>query len=231
MTKKKKKRSTAASNGSRTSKASAPKTAKKSTPARAAVSGSGGSKPKKTPNNTPPKVTAAPIGTAASEKQPEKKVNAWRDEPGTDQPLRVGRGVRTRDDQQYGQKGKTIHPEQDPDELYRRGIVAKIGHKEKLAVMPVKRSDSPKGKPIPNDKTNRKYLVEVWTLNADGQPIRLKEGKYELAPGAEDVTEEQARAMLEEALTIQENKRRIDEFDAASKRKRDKRNKKKDEGK
>lgn len=231
MTKKKKKKSSTASNGSRTSKASAPKTAKKSAPVRTVASGSGGSKPKKTQNSTQTNVTAAPIGTAAPENLPEKKVNAWRDEPGTDQPLRVGRGIRTRDDQQYGQKGKTIHPEQDPDELYRRGIVAKIGHKEKLAVMPVKRSDSPKGKPIPNDKTNRKYLVEVWTLNADGQPIRLKEGKYELAPGAEDVTEEQARAMLEEALTIQENKRRIDEFDAASKRKRDKRNKKKDEGK
>lgn len=145
---------------------------------------------------SPPKTTALTNGKTTSKKQP-KKVNSWRDEPGTDQPLRVGRGVRTRDDQQYGQKGKVIHPEQDPNELYRRGVVAKIGHKKKLAIMPVKRSSSPKGKPIPNDRTNRKYLVEVWTLNADGQPIRLKEGKYELAPGAEDVTEEQARAMLE----------------------------------
>lgn len=210
MTKKKKKRSAAASNGSRTSKASAPKTAKKSAPASAAASGSGGSKPNKTPNNTPPKVTVAPIGTAASEKQPEKKVNAWRDEPGTDQPLRVGRGVRTRDEYFKGQKGKSIHPEQHPDELYRRTVVLEIDDDENLLLVQIKRPTARHGEPVPFDKKNRRYIQDALTLDDNDDPIRLAKGKFELAPYSEDVREDQAKQMSEDTeKKTHENKRRF----------------------
>ena len=213
MTKKKKKRSSAASNGNRTSKASAPKTAKKSAPARTAASGSGGSKPKKTPNNTPPKVTAAPIGTTASEKQPEKKVNAWRDEPGTDQPLRVGRGVRTRDEYFKGQKGKSIHPEQHPDELYRRTVVLEIDDDENLLLVQIKRPNAHRGELVPYDKKGRKYIQDPLTLDDNDEPIRLKKGKFELAPYGEDVREDQAKQMSEDTENkSNENKKRFSLF-------------------
>lgn len=213
MTKKKKKRSSTASNGSRTSKTSAPKTAKNNTPARAAASGSGGSKPKKTPNNTQPKVTAAPIGTAASEKQPEKKVNAWRDEPGTDQPLRVGRGVRTRDEYFKGQKGKSIHPEQHPDELYRRTVVLEIDDDENLLLVQIKRPNAHRGELVPYDKKGRKYIQDPLTLDDNDEPIRLKKGKFELAPYGEDVREDQAKQMSEDTENkSNENKKRFSLF-------------------
>lgn len=213
MTKKKKKRSSTASNGSRASKASAPKTAKKSAPARAAASGSGGSKPKKTSNNTPPNVTAAPIGTTASEKQPEKKVNAWRDEPGTDQPLRVGRGVRTRDEYFKGQKGKSIHPEQHPDELYRRTVVLEIDDDENLLLVQIKRPNAHRGELVPYDKKGRKYIQDPLTLDDNDEPIRIKKGKFELAPYGEDVREDQANQMSEDTENkSNENKKRFSLF-------------------
>ena len=260
MTKNKKKRSSAASNASRTSKASAPKTAKKSAPARtntcnsdtakgaekkgaekktptlSAASGSSGSKPKatakqqpknsaptksaaqssvgskqqKTPNNMQIKVTAAPIGTAAPENLPEKKVNAWRDEPGTDQPLRVGRGVRTRDEYFKGQKGKNIHQEQHPDELYRRTVVLEIDDDENLLLVQIKRPTARHGEPVPFDKKNRRYIQDALTLDDNDNPIRLAKGKFELAPYSEDVREDQAKQMSEDTeKTTHENKRRF----------------------
>lgn len=213
MTKKKKKRSSAASNGSRTSKASAPKTAKKSTPARTVASGSGGSKPKKTQNSTQTNVTAAPIGTTASEKQSEKKVNAWRDEPGTDQPLRVGRGVRTRDEYFKGQKGKSIHPEQHPDELYRRTVVLEIDDDENLLLVQIKRPNAHRGELVPYDKKGRKYIQDPLTLDDNDEPIRIKKGKFELAPYGEDVREDQAKQMSEDTENkSNENKKRFSLF-------------------
>lgn len=238
MTKKKKKRSSAASNGSRTSKASAPKTAKKSAPARTAASGSGGSKPKATakqqpksasaksaaqssaasqpkttPKSTQTKVAAAPIGTTASEKQPEKKVNAWRDEPGTDQPLRVGRGIRTRDEYFKGQKGKSIHPEQHPDELYRRTVVLEIDDDENLLLVQIKRPNAHRGELVPYDKKGRKYIQDPLTLDDNDEPIRLKKGKFELAPYGEDVREDQAKQMSEDTENKSiENKKRFSLF-------------------
>ena len=211
MTKKKKKRSTAASNGSRTSKASPPKTTKKSAPVRAAASG--GAKSKATATQQPKKVTAAPSGKATPGKQPATKVNAWRDEPGTDQPLRIGRGIRTRDEYFKGQKGKNIHSEQHPDELYRRTVVLEMDKDENLWLVQIKRPTARYGEPVPFDKKGRRYISDPLTLDCDGDPIRLKKGKFELAPYSEDVREDQAKQMAEDTeKKNHENKRRFLRF-------------------
>lgn len=210
MTKKKKKRSSAASNDSRTSKTPAPKTTKKSTPARAAASGSGGAKSKATAKQQPKKVTAAPSGKATPGRQPATKVNAWRDEPGTDQPLRIGRGIRTRDEYFKGQKGKSIHPEQHPDELYRRTVVLEIDDDENLLLVQIKRPNAHRGELVPYDKKGRKYIQDPLTLDDNDEPIRLKKGKFELAPYGEDVREDQAKQMSEDTENkSNENKKRF----------------------
>ena len=211
MTKKKKKRSTAASNGSRTSKASPPKTTKKSAPVRAAASG--GAKSKATAKQQPKKATAAPSGKATPGKQPATKVNAWRDEPGTDQPLRIGRGIRTRDEYFKGQKGKNIHSEQHPDELYRRTVVLEIDDDENLLLVQIKRPNAHRGKLVPYDKKGRKYIQDPLTLDDNDEPIRLKKGKFELAPYSEDVREDQAKQMSEDTENeSNENKKRFSLF-------------------
>lgn len=213
MTKKKKKRSSAASNGSRTSKASAQKTTRKNAPVRAAASGSGGAKSKATAKQQPKKATAAPSGKATPGKQPATKVNAWRDEPGTDQPLRIGRGIRTRDEYFKGQKGKSIHLEQHPDELYRRTVVLEIDDDENLLLVQIKRPTARHGEPVPLDKKNRRYIQDALTLDDNDEPIRLKKGKFELAPYSEDVREDQAKKMSEDTeKKTHENKRRFLRF-------------------
>lgn len=223
MTRKKKNQSSAAPQ--------AKQTGKKNTTARSSASGSSktakaktkataksgtqtsGGKSKTTPKQTPPKRTTSPIGAAAPEKQSEKKVNAWRDEPGTDQPLRVGRGVRTRDEYFKGQKGKSIHLEQHPDELYRRTVVLEIDDDENLLLVQIKRPNSHRGELVPYDKKGRKYIQDPLTLDDNDEPIRIKKGKFELAPYGEDVREDQANQMSEDTENkSNENKKRFSLF-------------------
>lgn len=155
----------------------------------------------------------------SSEYVSSENVNAWRNEPGVNEPLRIGRALRTRDEFFMGQKGKIIHPEQHPDELYRRGAVAGIGKKNKLAVVITKRAKSSKGNPIPNDQQNRKYLPEINTLDEKGEPIRLKQGKFELAPTHEDVTSEQMEAIVDEISKDKVHSKRLNDFYKATKNK------------
>ena len=162
---------------------------------------------------SPPKTTALTNGKTTSKKQPKKKVNSWRDEPGTDQPLRVGRGVRTRDEYFMGQKGKKIHTEQHPDELYRRTVVLEMDDDENLLLVQIKRPNAHRGAPVPYDKKGRKYIQDPLTLDDNSEPIRIKKGKFELAPYSEDVRGDQAKQMAADTENAsKENKRRFSLF-------------------
>lgn len=76
-------------------------------------------------------------------KTPQPKPNKWRAEEGVDEPLRVGRGIRTRDEFFAGQEGKDVHPEIDKRELYRRSVVLDIDDEQNLAVTKYIHSNRP----------------------------------------------------------------------------------------
>lgn len=130
------------------------------------------------------------------QEQPTMPTNTWRNEPGVGEPLRVGRAMRTRDTNFKGQKNKDIHPEQPKDELYRRIAVVDIDDDSNVAVVQIKRKGAKNGKPLPQDKQNRKYIPDLLTLDSDSRPIRQRKGKFELAPASEDITEKQAKIIL-----------------------------------
>lgn len=166
--------------------------------------------------------------TAAHQKATGEQLNQWRNEPGVDEPLRVGRAIRTRDEFFMGQKGKTIHPEQHPKELYRRAAVLEIGKKSKLAVSVIKRPSSQNAELIPDDPKGRKYKKDILTFDDEEHPIRLKEGKFELAPSGEDITPEQAQYILQKNEQEEINRGRMDEFRKAGAAKRAKNSRKKE---
>lgn len=128
--------------------------------------------------------------------KPNAAHNTWRKEPGVNEPLRVGRAVRTRDNNFKGQKNKVIHPEQPQDELYRRVAVVDVDDKENIAVVQIKRKNAKNGIAIPQDEQKRKYIPDVLTLDENSRPIRIRKGHFELAPSSEDITEKQARTIL-----------------------------------
>ena len=158
----------------------------------------------------------------------DDKLNQWRNEPGVDEPLRVGRAIRTRDEFFMGQKGKNIHPEQHPKELYRRAAVLEIGKKSKLAVSVIKRPSSQNAELIPDDPNGRKYKKDIPTFDDEEHPIRLKEGKFELAPSGEDITPDQAQYILQKNEQEEINRGRMDEFRKAGATKRAKNARKKE---
>ncbi len=131
-----------------------------------------------------------------NQERTKKPSNQWRSEPGVDEPLRVGRGLRTRDNNFKGQKNKVIHPEQPQDELYRRVAVLDVDDDKNVAVVQIKRKNAKNGVSIPQDKQERKYIPDILTLDDDSRPIKVKKGKFELAPTAEDITEKQAKKIL-----------------------------------
>lgn len=136
---------------------------------------------------------------------PKQATNQWRNEPGVSEPLRVGRAMRTRDNNFKGQKNKSIHPEQPTDELYRRVAVVDIDDDKNVAVVQIKRKNARNGVPVPQDKQGRKYIPDILTLDDNSRPLRIKEGKLELAPSSEDLSAKQAQAILSEV----ENKSRV----------------------
>lgn len=156
------------------------------------------------------------------------QLNQWRNEPGVDEPLRVGRAIRTRDEFFMGQKGKTIHPEQPSEELYRRAAVLEIGKKSKLAVSIIKRPVYTDCEEIPEDAQNRRFRKEILTKDELEQPIRLREGKFELAPSGEDITPDQAQYILQKNEQEEINRGRMNEFRKAGAAKRAKNARKKE---
>lgn len=149
-------------------------------------------------------------------KTPQPKPNKWRAEEGVDEPLRVGRGIRTRDEFFAGQEGKDVHPEIDKRELYRRSVVLDIDDEQNLAVTKVHTFKSTNYPSIPNDAQKRRYERKIQTAsgtNAELKPIRIEKDKFELAPSAEDVTEEQAKFMLDDIeKSSQTNRKRLQKF-------------------
>ena len=127
---------------------------------------------------------------------PKQATNQWRNEPGVSEPLRVGRAMRTRDNNFKGQKNKSIHPEQPTDELYRRIAVVDIDDDSNVAVVQIKRKNAKNVKAVPQDKQERKYIPDLLTLDSDSRPIKQRRGKFELAPTSEDITEKQAKMIL-----------------------------------
>ncbi len=155
------------------------------------------------------------------------KINAWRNEPGVDEPLRVGRAIRTRDEFFAGQNGKTIHPELSKDELYRRAVVLDMDDDENLAVVKTHSIKSALYPPIPDDPQRRKYELNLQTQSGGNneqemEPIHLQTGKFELAPAQDNVTETQASQILE-AVTRNspKNRNRLKVFRANKNRKQD----------
>lgn len=145
------------------------------------------------------KVTAprkAQSAAPSSKQGSKKQTNEWRNEPGVGEPLRVGRAMRTRDNNFKGQKNKIIHPEQPTDELYRRVAVVDIDDDSNVAVVQIKRKTAKNGKAVPQDKQERKYIPDLLTLDSDSRPIKQRKGKFELAPTSEDITEKQAKMIL-----------------------------------
>ncbi len=153
--------------------------------------------------------TSVPKKAQSADKSKQKKseqlTNQWRNEPGVGEPLRVGRGMRTRDNNFKGQKNKIIHPEQPQNELYRRVAVVDIDDDKNVAVVQIKRKNARNGVPVPQDKQGRKYIPDILTLDDNSRPLRIKEGKLELAPSSEDLSAKQAQAILSEV----ENKSRV----------------------
>lgn len=125
-----------------------------------------------------------------------KPTNQWRNELGVDEPLRIGRAMRTRDNNFKGQKNKDIHPEQPKDELYRRVAVVDIDDDSNVAVVQIKRKNAKNGKAVPQDKQERKYIPDLLTLDSNSRPIKQRKGVFELAPSSEDLTEKQAQMIL-----------------------------------
>ena len=169
------------------------------------------SKATRTKSTTSSKPTPA---KTAGKKQDEP--NQWRKGKGVDEPLRIGRGIRTRDEFFAGQDDKIIHPEKDKRELYRRGIVLDIDDEENLALTKVHTIKSDKHPTIPGDVQKRKYERKLQTAsgsNTNPKPIRLEKDKFELAPSNEDVSERQAKIMradIEKSSKL--NKKRLQEF-------------------
>ena len=130
-----------------------------------------------------------------------KPTNQWRNELGVDEPLRIGRGIRTRDEFFAGQNNKEIHPEIDKEELYRRGVVLDIDDNENLAIVKTHNLKNKRHPAIPNDEQQRRYEREIQTAsgsNARPKPIRIEQGKFELAPKKDNVSPKQAERMLSE---------------------------------
>lgn len=143
------------------------------------------------------------------------KPNQWRNEPGVKEPLRVGRGIRTRDEFLGGQVNKNIHPEIPKDELYRRGVVLDIDDDENIAIVKTHNVKKELMQEIPNDAQRRHYETTIQTVsgsNAHPKPIRLEEGRFELAPAKDNVTEAQATKMLQSLEKIKRNKNRLNLF-------------------
>jgi len=87
-------------------------------------------KKKKAKRTTPTSKVATKSASKATSKPKQKgktqEPNQWRNSKGVDEPLRIGRGIRTRDEYYAGQDGKEIHSEIDERELYRRSVVLDI---------------------------------------------------------------------------------------------------------
>lgn len=123
-----------------------------------------------------------------------KETNAWRKQPGVDNPLKIGRGIRTRDEFFEGQKDKNIHSEIPKEELYRRGAVVDINNDKNLMVIKTRRAESKRtAVSIPEDKQKRRYEQKLLTIDENGNYIKLNKGHFELAPKEEDLTYKQAR--------------------------------------
>lgn len=144
------------------------------------------------------------------------QTNAWRNEPGVNDPLRIGRGIRTRDEFLYEQTNKQIHTEISKDELYRRGVVVDIDGDENIAFVKLHNAKNKQYPQVPNDIQKRRYEINVHTVmgsHTERAPIKIQQNKLELAPKSENVSEEQANNMLSHIeKTSPKNKKRLDDF-------------------
>ncbi len=182
MTKKKKKRSSAASNGSRTSKASAPKTAKKSAPARAAASGSGGSKPKATAKQQPKNTS-----TNESRKIPK------------------GRTVQTRDEYIEGGYPK---PGYEDKGNYRRGVVIDSNELDELALVIL--ISSKKGKPV-SEGSKARYKPYIETRDNEGLPIKTGK-KFIENPPKKDISQASVKAIRKDCNKYESNRKKLSDL-------------------
>jgi|GEM_PF-3947058 len=177
-------------------------------------------KKKKAKRTTPTSKVATKSASKATSKPKQKgktqEPNQWRNSKGVDEPLRIGRGIRTRDEYYAGQDGKEIHPEIDERELYRRSVVLDIDDEQNLAVTKIHTFKSKDYPDIPNDANKRKYERRIQTAsgsNKELKPIRLEKDRFELAPANEDVTEAQAKEMLDDIENASnQNKKRMQAF-------------------
>ncbi len=177
-------------------------------------------KKKKAKRTTPTSTLTTKSASKATSKPKQKgktqEPNQWRNSKGVDEPLRIGRGIRTRDEYFAGQDGKDIHPEIDNRELYRRTVVLEIDADENLALTKVHNIKSDKHPEIPGDAQRRKYERKIQTAsgsNTDLKPIRLEKDKFELAPENENVTEAQAKKILDDIENAsKQNKKRMQAF-------------------
>lgn len=136
---------------------------------------------------------------ATAQKTSAQHSNTWRSEPGVKQPLRVGRGIRTRDEFLFEQKNKNIHSELPSDELYRRGVVLDIDDSENIAIVKTHSLKNNQYPQIPGDSQRRRYETNVQTkvgTYSNPESIRIEKNKIELAPAADDVTEDQVKKMI-----------------------------------
>lgn len=208
MTKKKKNRTSAVSNGSRTSKVSAPKTTKKNTPARSAASGFVESRPKATTKQQPKKNASAQITGSKQKTSPKdvpEKSRREREYEYFDSNLSAviprGRTFQTRDEFVQGGEPKEEY-EDKPEIFYRTVIVVDTNDLDELAV--VKQTSSPKAIKITVGEREIGVRPFIHTLDDEKNPVK-KGKKFIENPASRDIPEEDTEHIKKKAIRNQKS--------------------------